>query len=158
MTAKHLRFAYITDLLSDSSNRRVLTIARRLNDDGTVTYGTAMNKPTTWIVTEDSRNYFSSQRIPGDAFNRKEGRTLAIARLENERTAITIKVPEGVHPLDAVLQDLADNVEGTGDTMYRIAQDELTYREFCDTLQGMCPECAAECPECAAECATPESA
>jgi hypothetical protein len=141
------RYAYVTDLETPHNSRRVLSIARKFNEDGTMTYGTSMNKPTTWREI-NGRNRCVFVRIPGDAFSRAVGRKLAVARAECERTAVTIVVPKGMHPYIAVLHDIARNADHT---MASIARSEVAYREFQETwgIEEDLDECS-DCTNCSA--------
>lgn len=114
--------------IRDSRNyERVLTIVNRRNDDGTTTYAVSMNRPPSKVLDHENstRSREVWTRLPGDVFSKKTGRAMAMMRLQNPVTAITIPVAEGQSPLESVLRHIAN----TGSTrIARICEDEIYYR------------------------------
>lgn len=126
---KNLRVTYIKD---PNNSERVLTIVRCLNEDGTVSFGISVNKPTTWIPRHESRNVKILVRIPGDQFSKKKGREIAVARL-NGRGCVTLPIAEGVSPYMTVLTHLFNSKED--EVISRIAKSEIIYLSFLDELE-----------------------
>lgn len=124
---KNLRVTYIRD---PNNSERVLTIVRRLNKDNTVTFGTSVNKPTTWVARHESRHVKILGRVPGDNFSKKKGRAIAVARLHG-RGSVTLEVEEGSSPYLTILKYLMDESDRK---VARIAANELLYLSFLDSL------------------------
>jgi hypothetical protein len=125
---KNLRVTYIRD---PNNSERVLTIVRRLNKDNTVTFGTSVNKPTTWVARHESRNVKILGRVPGDNFSKKKGRDIAVARLNGVRGSVTLEIEEGSSPYLTILNYLIDDSD---QKVARIAANELLYLTFLDSL------------------------
>jgi len=132
---KNVRVSYIPDTQHED---RALTVVHRLNGDGTVTFGVAINRPTEWVATVKTADYVSLALVKGDKFNKRKGREIALGRLNTalqERAASTkdhtcgvIPLPGGVPPLMACLDFLA--VNSTHKHIKRIAMNEAAFMRW----------------------------
>lgn len=96
-----------TYLRDPENDKRVLTVVREFDPKTrSVRYGWSMNSPSYWEPYETSR-FKGERRVPGDVFSRKEGRRMALERLNND--PVFVEVSEGELPLVAVLNNLSHN-------------------------------------------------
>lgn len=100
-----VRYSYHKDSIDLG---RVVTIARRLLENGVVQYGYTVCRPTKWIVAVDGKDVQQYIRIPGDDFSKKIGRDIARGRLDKDPYMVRPVGDE--HPLDAIRRDFVDRV------------------------------------------------
>jgi hypothetical protein len=126
-----VRVVYIRDTVNPD---RVLTIAHRLNDDNiTVTYGVSINRPPEWVTGYTSKKSKDMYYSPGDRFNRKKGREIALGRMSADRSGITIPLEAGTTALVTCLKHL--QTEHANRRIRRIAQTEYEY--IASTQRGL---------------------
>lgn len=92
-----VRFSYHVD---PEDQGRVVTIARKVEGNN-VLFGFSVCQPTRWATFEGTDTVYK-EKIKGDHFNKKDGRDMAVGRM-NKRPFIVYRTEEDTrHPLDVV--------------------------------------------------------
>lgn len=124
--SKDIRISYLRDPYNAD---RVMTVVSKRDATGeNLSFAVAINHPTEWKTSHEFKGFVAEKRVKGDAFSKRKGLMIALGRLADKPTLVSLngRAPR-VAILDALMNDKNSIVK-------RIALAELDYLATVETI------------------------
>ena len=120
-------FAYVPDV---NNPNRTMTIAYTISGNR-VRFGFSINAPTEWVCAYSSQERITFVKKPGDQFNKRKGKEIAIGRYESKKST-TLVTSGTLNKRDALIEILNFLAITQGNRhVSRMAKQEAEYLLWC---------------------------
>jgi hypothetical protein len=116
--SKDTRISYLRD---PKNRNRVMTVVSKRTPQGELEVAFAINRPSEWKRSYETKFMHTERKEPGDVFNKQKGLEIALGRLAIRPLTVPLL---GRTPTRAVLETLRTHENGV---VQRIAESKLEY-------------------------------